>query len=77
MTTTVFMNGRSQAVRLPKEFRLPGDRVSVRRLGTGVLLEPIAAPTWPDGYFEEIMISDDSFKRPGQGAMPPVAPLDA
>ena len=37
----LFMHGRSQAVRLPKEFRLPGKEVRVRRLGRGVLLEPL------------------------------------
>jgi len=37
----LFRNGRSQAVRLPKEFRFEGDRVRVRRMGAGVLLEPI------------------------------------
>ena len=37
----VFMSGRSQAVRLPKEFRLPGTEVRIRRVGTGILLEPI------------------------------------
>ena len=37
----IFMHGRSQAVRLPKAFRLPGDRVRVRRVGNGVLLEPL------------------------------------
>ncbi len=37
----LFWNGRSQAVRLPKEFRFEGDRVRVRRVGAGVLLEPI------------------------------------
>src|SRR5262249_7798243 len=40
-TAKVFMQGRSQAVRLPKEFRLPGKEVRVRRIGNGVLLEPI------------------------------------
>lgn len=35
------MHGRSQAVRLPKEFRFSGSEVRVRRVGTGVLLEPI------------------------------------
>ena len=40
-TAKLFMHGRSQAVRLPKEFRLPGTEVSVRRLGRGVLLEPV------------------------------------
>jgi antitoxin VapB len=37
----LFQNGRSQAVRLPKEFRFEGDRVRIRRVGNGVLLEPI------------------------------------
>jgi antitoxin VapB len=37
----LFQNGRSQAVRLPREFRFEGDRVRVRRVGKGVLLEPI------------------------------------
>jgi len=37
----LFQNGRSQAVRLPKEFRFEGDRVRVSRLGAGVFLEPV------------------------------------
>jgi antitoxin VapB len=37
----LFRNGRSQAVRLPKEFRFEGDRVRVRRVKEGVLLEPM------------------------------------
>ena len=40
-TAKLFKHGRSQAVRLPKEFRLPGKEVRVRRIGRGVLLEPI------------------------------------
>jgi antitoxin VapB len=38
----LFQNGRSQAVRLPKEFRFEGDRVRIRQIPEGVLLEPIA-----------------------------------
>lgn len=37
----IFMHGRSQAVRLPVAFRLPGDRVRVRRVENGILLEPM------------------------------------
>jgi antitoxin VapB len=37
----LFWNGRSQAVRLPKEFRFEGDRVRIRRMGAGILLEPV------------------------------------
>jgi len=38
----VFWTGRSQAVRLPKEFRFEGDEVRIRRHGNAVILEPIA-----------------------------------
>lgn len=48
----LFTHGRSQAVRLPKEFRLPGNRVRVRHLGKGVLLEPIASDI--DAWFAEL-----------------------
>lgn len=34
------MNGRSQAVRLPKEFRFEGDEVVVKKFGAGVVLLP-------------------------------------
>ena len=40
-TAKIFMHGRSQAVRLPLAFRLPGDRVRVRRVQGGILLEPM------------------------------------
>ncbi len=42
-TAKIFKNGRSQAVRLPKEFRFAGNEVEIRRdLGTGavILSEP-------------------------------------
>ena len=37
----LFNNGRSQAVRLPKEFRFPGKEVRIKRVGDGVLLQPM------------------------------------
>jgi antitoxin VapB len=39
----LFTNGRSQAVRLPKEFRFEGKEVRVRHAMGGVLLEPVEA----------------------------------
>ena len=39
----LFWNGRSQAVRLPQEYRFEGDRVEIRRVGRGVLLLPVMA----------------------------------
>lgn len=43
MTTfaKLFMSGRSQAVRLPKAFRMPGSKVKITRVGKGLLLEPV------------------------------------
>jgi antitoxin VapB len=43
-TAKLFMHGRSQAVRLPKEFRMPGKEVRVSRVGDKVILEPIEKP---------------------------------
>ena len=40
-TAKIFLHGRSQAVRLPKEFRLPGKEVRVSRVGDKVILEPL------------------------------------
>ena len=73
MTTTLFTNGRSQAVRIPKELRFEGREVSIRRLGDGVLLVPVKATTWPEGFFESIRIDDVNLIRPDQGELPPIA----
>ncbi|MBM3554668.1 MAG: AbrB/MazE/SpoVT family DNA-binding domain-containing protein [Alphaproteobacteria bacterium] len=43
-TAKLFMHGRSQAVRLPKEFRFPGTEVRVSRQGDKVVLEALKAP---------------------------------
>jgi antitoxin VapB len=37
----LFMHGRSQAVRLPKEFRFEGSEVRVSKVGNKVILEPL------------------------------------
>jgi antitoxin VapB len=42
-TAKIFKNGRSQAVRLPREFRFEGDTVRVKRVPEGVLLQPMIA----------------------------------
>jgi antitoxin VapB len=54
----LFWNGRSQAVRLPKEFRFEGDRVRVTRMGAGVLLEPL--PDVKNETLEELFARMDA-----------------
>ena len=41
-TAKLFWSGRSQAVRLPKDFRFEGKEVRICRQGSSVILEPIA-----------------------------------
>lgn len=72
----VFMNGRSQAVRLPKKYRFDCDVVSIRREGDSVILEPIKATVWPRGFFKRIRISDPRFERPKQPATPAIEAID-
>ena len=43
-TARLFQSGRSQAVRLPKKYRLDGVEVAVRHFGNGVLLLPLNEP---------------------------------
>jgi antitoxin VapB len=40
-TAKLFMNGRSQSVRLPKEFRFDGNEVTIERVGDAVVLRPL------------------------------------
>ena len=65
----IFMHGRSQAVRLPLAFRLPGDRVRVRRVESGILLEPMVTDI--DAWFAELdRFADVPFMEEGRRQPP-------
>ncbi|MFM9961475.1 MAG: antitoxin [Planctomycetaceae bacterium] len=68
-TIEVISDGESQVVRLPREFQFDGDKVSIRREGFGVILEPLRSKEWPQGFFEAIHIDDPTFVRPDQGVL--------
>jgi antitoxin VapB len=54
-TAKLFMHSRSQAVRLPKEFRFEGTEVRVRRNGDQVILEPMEkGPIDLDRFWAEL-----------------------
>lgn len=64
MTAKVFENGRSQAVRLPKEFRFDTNEVSINRIGSIVILMP---PTekWA-GFMQSFDMFSDDFMSDGR-----------
>ena len=72
-TAKLFANGRSQAVRLPKEYRLEGKEVRVRRYGLGLLLEPVEVEV--DRWFEALDPFDEPFMAEGRDQ--PVTPKRA
>jgi antitoxin VapB len=68
-TAKLFWTGRSQAVRLPKEFRFEGEEVRIRRQGNAVILEPVADDwKWLDDLVER---ADGKFLEEGIEEPPP------
>ncbi|MDE1992244.1 MAG: AbrB/MazE/SpoVT family DNA-binding domain-containing protein [Rhizobiaceae bacterium] len=72
-TAKVFWSGRSQAVRLPKEYRFDTTEVRIRRQGQAIILEPIAEDwTWletitgpvDDDFVEAANEQPDEQQRP-------------
>jgi antitoxin VapB len=48
-TAKVFWTGHSQAIRLPKAFRVEGNEVRIRRHGSSIILEPVPTDwSWLD-----------------------------
>ena len=45
-TAQLFMNGRIQAVRLPKLFRFEGKEVNIKKVGNSVVLTPVQKDRW-------------------------------
>jgi antitoxin VapB len=43
-TAKLFMSGRSQAVRLPKAYRMAGNEVFIKRIGNALVLIPETDP---------------------------------
>ncbi len=66
MTAKIFENGRSQAVRLPKEFRFSSDEVMVNRIGDVVILMPKTSK-W-DAFMKAIDMFTDDFMEDGRSS---------
>ncbi len=64
-TAKIFTNGRSQAIRLPKEFRFSGDDVYINKIGKIVVLIPKDDP-WSVLINSLDQFSDDFMKDRNQ-----------
>ncbi len=64
MTAKLFENGRSQAVRLPKEYRFSGDEVSINKVGDVVILMP-KETKW-SGFLSGLSLFTDDFMSDGR-----------
>ena len=66
-TARLFINGRSQAVRLPMEFRLPGNEVAIKKVHGIVLLIPAGHP-WRNLEWALDQFTDDFMEARDQPA---------
>lgn len=57
----IFMNGRSQAVRLPKEYRFNTDQVYITKQGDNIILSA-KVPTWDDFFDAKPVFGNDFLK---------------
>ncbi len=57
----IFMNGRSQAVRLPKEYRFDTDEVYITKQGSSIIITE-KKPTW-DEFFDSESVFDSDFLK--------------
>ena len=72
-TAKLFQNGKSQAVRLPKEFRFKSDRVYVKKMGNAVILLPYGAP-W-QSLVESLTLFSSDFMQ--ERTQPPTQPRES
>ena len=66
----LFVNGKSQAVRLPKALRFQTDEVLMWQEGDRIIIEPAPKENWPPGYWEQLdelapFLSEDIAVAPG------------
>ena len=64
MTAKLFENGRSQAVRLPKEYRFNGDEVAINKVGDVAILMP-KENKW-SAFLNSLELFSDDFMSDGR-----------
>ena len=53
MLAKVFQNGRSQAIRIPKEYRVDSEEVYIEKIGDSLIIKPKYKNKW-DNFFDNL-----------------------
>jgi antitoxin VapB len=76
----LFFNGRSQAVRLPKEFRFEGNEVRLLQVKEGILIKPVSPVTKPWTSLDEFYARTEALRQghmfPEREEQPPAEERD-
>ena len=68
----LFKNGRNQAVRIPREFEMPGDEVVMHKEGDRLIIEPVEKLSLLE-YLATLEPIEDEFPEVDD---PPAEPVD-
>jgi antitoxin VapB len=68
----LFRNGRNQAVRIPREFELPGNEVILHKEGDRLIVEPVEKPS----RLLELLAMLESIEEPFPDVDEGLLPLD-
>lgn len=71
----IFMTGRSQAVRIPKDFRLPGREVEIHRDGDRLVLVPVV-DAWSESLLDMLSQPAEPLERPVRARVRRTVTLD-
>ncbi len=66
----LFKNGRNQALRIPKDFELPGDEAIIRKEGTSLVVKPLERLSLLD-LLSTLEALDEDFPDVDEGLLPP------
>ena len=66
----LFKNGRSQALRIPKDFELPGDEAIIQKEGDLLIVKPLKRPSLL-ALLATLEALDEDFPDVDEGLLPP------
>ena len=63
-TARTFTTGRSQAIRIPKEYRLPDEEIFINQIGSTITLTPVSK--LKESFIKGLQLFTDDFMEDGR-----------